>query len=93
MMMIDVERLKWLKREIRKVEKSINKSSNHDEAIDRLLNLLNIWDKIRKNCFFLTKDKLFCKYSLKTLKGCDPIKCPLGKNYVVVVKDSIVVIE
>ena len=93
MMMIDVEKLKWIKKEVRKVEKRINKFGCHDEDVDLLLHVLNIWDRVRKHCYFLKNDKLSCNYSLKHLKLCDPLYCPLGKDHVVVVKDSIVVID
>jgi hypothetical protein len=70
---MDIEKLKYLKEEIKILEKRVAKINELSEEFEK------IWDVMRWDCEFLMKDKMFCKYKPVNLKLCDPKTCPLDR--------------
>jgi hypothetical protein len=71
---MDIEKLKYLKKEIKLLEKRISKINELSDEFEK------IWDTMRWDCEFICNEKVYCKHNPKKFKEyCNPAICPLDR--------------
>lgn len=73
---MDIEKLKYLKKEVKILTKQYKTYCNRSEEAEKL------WDVLRNGCEFLEDDYNICEHNLVKCKFpvvCDPEVCPLDR--------------